>query len=125
YLKPLLDVGVTHVAYGGYTEAGGPLALDVAASSDWFVSIAPALELGGELAIGDDSALRPFARFGLGMVVGNSPSVSAGLVGAPDQAGSFTTGEQIDDLVYDLAVGIDLVRNNGFNLRLTGEARFG
>ena len=126
YFKPIIDVGVTQVAYSDYHETGGPAALEIEGSTHTYVTVAPALELGGEIKIQEGTVIRPFARAGLASIVaGDTPELTATLEGAPDAIEGFTIAESIDDLLYDVSLGFDIVSDTGLNMRLNGEAKFG
>lgn len=124
YLKPMLGIAATHVGHSGYTERGGSMALRVQGDTHTYFSASPAVELGGELALGESLLLRPYLRAGVtAMLSGDKPRMTAALAAAPGGAGTFTVTEQVDDLAYDVAAGVDLLNHNGFALRMAGTAR--
>ncbi|AJD49503.1 Outer membrane autotransporter barrel [Isoalcanivorax pacificus W11-5] len=126
YLKPMLGLGMTHMMYSGYTEQGGPLALRVSGDRHTYVSLSPALELGGELGLGRSALLRPYAQVGATRLLsGDDPSISVALAAAPGGVGAFTVSDQLDDTLLDITAGVDLLTHDGFSVRLSGTARTG
>lgn len=124
YLKPQIDFGVTGVGNLGYSETGGPIALNAGTSGNVFVTIAPSLEVGGEFKLDEATLLRPFLRGGMtATVAGTAPTVSAAISAAPTAAGDFGITENIGEPVFDLTLGADLINSSGFNLRAMGQAR--
>jgi len=126
YVRPMVDVGVTQVSIDDYRETGGPVALEIEGSDHTYVTVAPALEFGGEMDLNDETVLRAFARVGaLGIVAGDAPEISAGFTAAPDGVDPFTIHGDVDEAMYDVTVGFDVIADSGLVFRLAGDAKAG
>ncbi|WP_055048792.1 autotransporter outer membrane beta-barrel domain-containing protein [Devosia sp. A16] len=126
YVRPMVDVGVTQVSVDDFAETGGPVALEIEGHDETYVTVAPSVELGGEMELGDDAILRSFIRVGaLDVVLGTSPQISAGFAGAPDGVDPFTITGDLDQALYDVTLGFDVISDNGATFRLTGDAKVG
>jgi hypothetical protein len=126
YLRPLVDLGVTGVHGAEIDESGGPIALDVAAVNQLFVTVEPAIEVGGEIGLGGGAVARPFGKVGvLDTVAGRSPAATAVFSAAPSGVDGFTVASSIDQYMLDMELGLDAIQGQGAALRLTGNARLG
>jgi uncharacterized protein with beta-barrel porin domain len=125
YLKPQVDVAVTYLERGAYTEqAAGGIALSVAGSDDVVVSVSPALELGADLRLASGGVARPFVRAGITWLDTGSFATTAAFA---DDVGAtpFTIVSKVDTTVADLSAGVDLISSSGMALRLQYDGRFG
>ncbi|RYE48939.1 MAG: autotransporter outer membrane beta-barrel domain-containing protein [Hyphomicrobiales bacterium] len=126
YVRPMVDVGVTQVSIADFAETGGPVALEIDGHDETYVTVAPSIELGGEMDLGEDAILRSFIRVGaLDVVLGTAPEISAGFAGAPDGVEPFTITGDLDEALFDVTLGFDVIANNGATFRLTGDAKVG
>lgn len=126
YVRPMVDVGVTQVSIADFAETGGPVALEIDGHDETYVTVAPSIELGGEMDLGEDAILRSFVRIGaLDVVLGTAPEISAGFAGAPDGVDPFTITGDLDEALFDVTLGFDVIANNGATFRLTGDAKVG
>ncbi len=126
YVRPMVDVGVTQVSIADFAETGGPVALEIEGHDETYVTVAPSIEVGGKMELGDDAILRSFVRIGaLDVVLGTDPQITAGFAGAPDGVDPFTITGDIDDALFDVTLGFDVIANNGATFRLTGDAKVG
>lgn len=126
YVRPMIDVGVTQVSIADFAETGGPVALEIEGHDETYVTVAPSIELGGEMDLGEDAILRSFIRVGaLDVVLGTAPEISAGFAGAPDGVDPFTITGDLDEALFDVTLGFDVIANNGATFRLTGDAKVG
>ena len=120
YLQPSIDLDATHVQFDAFQEHGADGAnLQVHGGSDTFTSISPRLEAGGEIAFASGTLLRPFLSVGVTSFIDDfAPEVAARFAGAPGDVEPFTVTVPIDDTLWDVAAGIDLLGTRGFVLRL-------
>ena len=121
YIRPMLGLGVTYASRLAYAEHGaGGANLRVDKQGDTFVSLQPAIEFGGERAVGGEgSLLRHFVRVGLTQFLGSADRhFTASFEGAPAGVAPFTVVTRSDRTYGDLALGFDLLRKNGTSLRL-------
>jgi uncharacterized protein with beta-barrel porin domain len=124
YLKPLVDVAITNVSIGGFTERdGGGAALAVAGTSDTVVSVSPGVEIGTEANFQNFVIVRPFLRAGVTWQDTDEFLLSAGFADAPDVS-PFTIGTKLDTVLADLSAGIDVINNGGAVLRLQYDGHY-
>jgi len=125
YLRPLLDVGVTHVYHGAFDEQGaGAANLSAKSGRDTLVSLQPGLEFGREFATAGGTLIRPFGMVGLThFVSGATTGVTASLQGAPVGTAPFTTESTMDKTYADLTLGMDTLSTSGsvFRISYTGQ----
>ncbi|MBN9361173.1 autotransporter outer membrane beta-barrel domain-containing protein [Devosia sp.] len=126
YVRPMVDVGVTQVSVADFAETGGPVALEIEGHDETYVTVAPSIELGGQMDLGEEAILRSFIRVGaLDVVLGTDPQISAGFAGAPDGVDPFTITGDLDQALFDVTLGFDVISDNGAAFRLTGDAKVG
>jgi uncharacterized protein with beta-barrel porin domain len=126
YAKPLVDATLTELDFDGGTETdGGGAALIVASDSDTYWAISPALEIGSEYRLSALSVLRPFLRGGVTWRDGDNVDLSAAFAAAPAGVGQFTINTAVDDVLADVAAGVDVINTSGAVLRLQYDGRFG
>jgi hypothetical protein len=126
YVRPSVDLGVSETHSFAVQERGGPVALAIEANDQLTVTVEPALELGGEIGLGDSAVMRPFARLGLiDTVLGANPTATASFIGAPTAVDGFTVAGGSDQYMLDMELGADLIQAEGLAVRLTGGARIG
>ncbi|MEQ1576748.1 MAG: autotransporter domain-containing protein [Hyphomicrobium sp.] len=125
YVTPMLDLGVSYINVGGFTEQGaGVLNLVVSSSSDWIVSGGPAVEIGSTIT-GDGFTYRPYVKAGVTFLSDDGFTSSARFVSAPAGLAPFTITSRFDDIFADLTAGVQIFGGNGLNLRLNYDGRFG
>lgn len=126
YLKPGVDLALTHLDTDGFREAGaGAANLEVSGHSETYLSISPALEIGGERTMANGLLLRPFAQLGVThFLAGDDPEVSAIFEGAPQGVSGFTVHGDMDESFLDAAAGVDLLSRGGAVVRLNYVGQF-
>ena len=125
YWLPMLDFGVTHLMFDGFTETGaGAANLTVFSHDDTYYSLQPSVEVGGEYKVGE-SLLRPFIKVGLTQFFGDtSPEVSAIIQGSPAGVAPFTVTGEVDETFGDVEVGALLLKSNKVTLRVNYTGQF-
>jgi outer membrane autotransporter protein len=89
------------------------------------VTLQPAIEAGGELALHDGTLLRPFLRLGVTRyLAGNDGKVTATMMGAPEGAGSFSVTNRADRTYAEVALGVDLLTRGGATVRVDYAGQF-
>ena len=78
YVKPRIDFSVDYISMDGFNEKGaGDLGLKVSSQDDFYYSVQPAVEFGGEVKLDNGVLLRPDLVIGVTRYLGNkSPQVS-------------------------------------------------
>ncbi|MEM8569691.1 MAG: hypothetical protein AAGG56_02180 [Pseudomonadota bacterium] len=111
YARPRIDLGIDYVSAGSVTESGAAgTDLRVSSSDETYVSLAPAIEMGGEWQGPSDLTMRPSLTLGLTQYLGNpGPGSTAKLEVASSSTPSFQTDTEFDNTYLDLAAGLDLL----------------
>jgi outer membrane autotransporter protein len=126
YLKPIADFNVAHVSSDGFTEAGGGgAALTVNGADGTYFSFSPTVEAGTEWRMASGTLVRPFIGGGLTWYSDTAFSGAFSFADGPEEAGSFVTRTSIDEVVGNVAAGIDILGADGFDLRLRYDGAFG
>jgi len=125
-VKPLVDGGATYVRYGSFSERGaGAANLDVDSRTETYLSVRPALEIGGELGSADGMLFRPYVRAGAThFFTGTEPSVAATLRAAPSGVAPFRVSGESDDTYADVEAGVEMLMKGGISFELSYEGRF-
>jgi hypothetical protein len=119
YLRPMLDMGISHVRLSAFSEHGaGANNLLVRNSEETLVNVRPGFEMGFETALGKALG-RWYARVGVNRFIdGGTFEIQAMLQGAPDDAGYVSVNHTIDRTVREAAAGLDLMLNDTTTLRV-------
>jgi outer membrane autotransporter protein len=126
YLKPLLDLNVTHIGLNGFAEHGaGGANLIVSGNDQTVFSGSPAIEVGAQWALQEGIFLRPFARVGVTAYSNTSFAASALFAGAPASVAPFQVTSGIDTVTADVAIGADLLTNERWGLKLAYNGHYG
>ncbi len=107
YIKPRVDLAFDHVVMEGYTEHGaGGASLSFEESAETYVSVQPAVEIGGELDVGKGLLIRPSLSVGLTRFLTDAaPSVQASFADTPAGVAPFTIGSDFDKTYVDVKGG--------------------
>jgi hypothetical protein len=126
YAKPLIDMGVSYVHLGGYTERdAGNFNLKVSSADKTIFSIMPGLEVGGQIRDGSGTIWRPYARAGVTFFSSDSMSVAVNFANAPVGINAFNVQSKLDTVFADVEAGTHVLMMNGLSLRLNYEGRYG
>lgn len=124
YLKPMLDLNVTYVDYGGFRETGaGPANLTVEGDSQWVFSASPALELGGDYRV-ETTLYRPFVRVGATVFSDTNFALTSSFLSAPAGVTPFTVHSRFDDVFLDVSAGLDVIAIDGLTVKVNYDGRF-
>ncbi len=126
YLRPMIDAGVTYFEFDGFEESGaGAANLLVEGRSETYVSLRPALEIGGEVVTGDGTLVRPRAKLGVTQFLsGTDPEIAARLEGAPAGVRPFVVKQDFDETYLDVEVGVDVLTKGGATFRASYIGQF-
>lgn len=125
FLKPLVDVDLTHLDAGAFTESGaGDMNLAVDAAHDTLFSVTPRVELGMARTLPGEQVLRGFlslgAAFQRGDIDGGARFASVG--GAYD---GMANSVAEDDVLGVVRAGIDVAGTDRMSVKLTYGGAFG
>jgi hypothetical protein len=126
YMRPQIDAGITYVELNDFRERGaGGANLDVKGHDETYVSVQPAVEIGQEIKRRDGTLVRPYAKLGIThFISGTTPEISAVFQGAPAGVAPFTVKGDIDETFADVSLGLDILKEDGINLRLSYMGQF-
>jgi uncharacterized protein with beta-barrel porin domain len=127
YLKPILDLNVTHVDLSAFSETGaGGADLIVPGNGTTVFSASPAVEIGTQRALENGALIRPFARLGMSAFSNTEFAVNAFFSGAPAGTPSFQVATGIDAVTADVAAGADLfLPDSRWSLKLAYTGHYG
>jgi uncharacterized protein with beta-barrel porin domain len=124
YLQPRLDLHLTYVRSGSYTESGAaPFNLSVEAEGSTLFSAVPAIELGGRIRLNEAAVLRPYASIGIAAIAHDDWAATARFAGQPGSRG-FRATTPIPDTLAKFTLGAELLSgaNWDFGLQYNLEA---
>lgn len=107
YLKPGIDVDVTRLWLGGVAEGGGIAALAIDSCGKTIVSTAPSVEVGSSFVLANGVVVHPLLRAGALLTSENELTVTSRFASL-GLSTRFTTSTQVDDVMADVAAGIDI-----------------
>ncbi|WP_159993685.1 autotransporter outer membrane beta-barrel domain-containing protein [Roseomonas sp. 18066] len=109
YLQPRLDLHLTYVRSGGYTESGAsPFNLAVQSEGSTLFSAVPAIELGARIRLGTAITLRPYASAGIAAMAHDDWAATARFADQPSGRG-FRATTPIPDVLAKVTLGADLL----------------
>ena len=122
YLRPRLDLGMTHLMYGAYSETGTASATFSAPGQEHtFVSLQPAMEFGTQFELGGSFVLRPYGSVGLLQFAnGGAADYTLAFTNAPVAAGMFKIKGPMQDTMFDSSIGLELFKPDGATVQLGG-----
>jgi uncharacterized protein with beta-barrel porin domain len=126
YYKPILDLGLTHLELGGFTESGGGgAALTVAGGGQTVFSLAPMLEVGSEWWMSNGTLIRPMIRGGAIWYEGADFALTAAFAGAPLGVSPFTINTDIDEVMGLVGAGVEVINGGDAVLRFNYDGQLG
>ncbi|MBC7831855.1 MAG: autotransporter domain-containing protein [Hyphomicrobium sp.] len=126
YYKPILDLALTHLELGGFTESGGGgAALSVAGGGQTVFSLAPTLEVGSEWWMSNGTLVRPLIRAGAIWYDGADFALTAAFAGAPAGVSPFTINTDIDEVMGLVGAGVEVINGKDSVLRLSYDGQLG
>ncbi|WP_255471611.1 autotransporter domain-containing protein [Poseidonocella sp. HB161398] len=122
FAKPRLDLGVDAVRAGNVRETGAAgFNHQISGSTETYVNIQPAVEVGGEWAGRDGTLYRPSLTLGVTQFLSDAaPGVSSLFDGSPAGAPEFEATSQFDRLYLDVGLGLEVLSTE--NMVLSAEA---
>lgn len=122
YIKPLAELNVMQIETAAYSETGGAAALSIEGSSQTIASLDPALEIGGEVPLGEQAVVRPYLRAGVSGVVGGDHKTVASFV--EGDGTTFSIMSENDKVLGKIGAGADVLGFGDMVLRLYYEGSF-
>jgi len=123
YLRPYADLDLLRAQMPGFQESGSdsgspglPLAFN--ASQTTALSFSPMLEFGGERQLDASTRLRPYLALGLSLRSGIDWAMQARIKGTDPADGHFQLFGNAPTVIGRLEAGLQVFRNDGFDVRL-------
>ncbi|HEY1268734.1 MAG TPA: autotransporter domain-containing protein, partial [Candidatus Binatia bacterium] len=126
YLRPLVNSAVNYVHLHSFSEHGaGGANLRVRSDDEAFVTLGPALEMGGEIKLDYGILIRPFTRLGFSRLLsGVNPGVTASFQGAPAGVAPVTVRNENDRNFGEVSLGVDVLNVKGLDIRAGYNGQF-
>jgi uncharacterized protein with beta-barrel porin domain len=119
YLRPYADLDLLRTQMPGSQESGSEgLPLAFGASQTTALSLSPMLEFGGERPLDANTRLRPYLALGLSLRSGFDWAMQAQIQAAEPGDGHFRLFGNTPAVVGRLEAGLQVFRNDGFDVRL-------
>jgi uncharacterized protein with beta-barrel porin domain len=119
YLRPYLDLDLLHAQLPGFAESGTDgLPLSFRASQKTAFLLSPMLEFGGQRQLDPHTILRPYLALGLNIRPDFNWALNSRLQDAGSGTGTFRLYGNAPELLGRLNVGLQVLRSNGFEVRL-------
>ena len=119
YLRPYADLDLLRTQMPGSQESGSEgLPLAFGASQTTALSLSPMLEFGGERQLDANTRLRPYLALGLSLRSGFDWAMQAQIQAAEPGDGHFRLFGNTPAVVGRLEAGLQVFRNDGFDVRL-------
>lgn len=109
YFRPQADFDTTYVHTGAFTETGGVASVSTSATSNTMFTLTPSIEIGGQMALGDNYLLRPYLRGGVSLYANNDFALSGVFVADTAGVTPFTINTGSDEVLWNVAAGIDML----------------
>lgn len=124
YARPQVDFTATHIDRDGFTETGaGDANLTVDGSTETYLSVSPAIELGGDIASSGGNVIQPYVRAGVTVFNKDSHSLSANFTNS--SIGSFTIKDEFGDIFANVAAGMVATVSDRASLNVGYEGTLG
>ena len=117
YLRPRLDLDGYYTSLAGFQEYGPGIAVMVNGRDKVGVAIAPTLELGGRIAVGPKTILRPYAAGGAVFLPDNSWSLDTSFVGPLSAFGSSPITYAGPNVLGVVEAGLQLYQERGLDVK--------
>ncbi|MBB5751369.1 hypothetical protein [Prosthecomicrobium pneumaticum] len=125
YVRPMADVDLTWIGFGGYTEKGGIAALSYEDTNHWVVTVTPGVEFGGEWKAADGVIFRPYVDAGVSFIGGSDIDIQARFAAVDPSLGTFAITSYGDDVLGRVNAGLDILTTSSSALRFYYEGSFG
>jgi hypothetical protein len=125
YLKPLVDLDAIWMSYGDVNEQGGSGALRIDGEEQTVLSATPRLEIGGQGEMQNGSYVRPYAQLGVVLYADTGFSMQAQFLDESLDIPAFTTVTELDSVLADVTLGLDVLMEDGWNIRVAYDGQFG
>ena len=125
YIRPQIDANATYLYQAAFSETGGIAAVTVDSGSRMVFSVAPEIEVGGQITTAGGTMIRPYAKGGVTAFSSDSFDLNARFAADTSGTDSFTVTNSNDRLLWNTSVGVDVLFENGNTIRAFYDGNFG
>lgn len=124
YVKPLVDVSVTHLKIDDLRETGAnPLSVSSTGSSENIYTVRPAVEFGASLAMGSGFVVRPYLEVSGNFHFGSDMTLPLSFASDPSNVAPLDISGAMPDQTLGLAAGLDLLNIDNVSVSLRYDAQ--
>lgn len=125
YIRPQIEGNATYLYQAAFTEEGGVAAVAVDSGSRTVFSVAPELEVGGQVITAGGTMIRPYVKGGVTVFSNDSFDLNARFAADTSGTSDFTVTSSSDRLLWNTSVGVDMLFENGNTVRAFYDGNFG
>ncbi|WP_201401308.1 autotransporter domain-containing protein [Kaistia sp. 32K] len=125
YIRPQIEGNATYLYQAAFSETGGVAAVSVDSGSQTVFSVAPEVEVGGQVITAGGTMIRPYVKGGVTAFSSDSFALNARFVADTSNTSDFTVTSSTDRLLWNTSVGVDLLFENGNTVRAFYDGNFG
>ena len=125
YIRPQIEGNATYLYQAAFTEEGGLAAVAVDSGSRTVFSVAPEVEVGGQVITAGGTMIRPYVKGGVTVFSNDSFDLNARFAADTSGTNDFTVTSSTDRLLWNTSVGVDMLFENGNTVRAFYEGNFG
>lgn len=125
YIRPQIEGNATYLYQAAFSETGGLAAVAVDSGSRTVFSVAPEVEVGGQVVTAGGTMIRPYVKGGVTVFSNDSFDLGARLVADTSGTDAFTITTSTDRLLWNTSAGIDVLFENGNTIRAFYDGNFG
>lgn len=125
YAKPMLDFDITQLHQDGFQETGaGAVSAIIEGYDETLYTIRPALQIGTTIGLGQTRIVRPFLEASVAFHPESDLILPVRFAGASASADPFQIKSSINETVFGIAGGLDMVSEDGVNFALRYDTEF-
>jgi len=125
YIRPQIEGNATYLYQAAFTEEGGIAAVSVDSGSRTVFSVAPEVEVGGQVITAGGTMIRPYVKGGVTVFSNDSFDLNARFAADTSGTNDFTVTSSTDRLLWNTSVGVDMLFENGNTVRAFYDGNFG
>ena len=125
YIRPQIEGNATYLYQAAFTENGGLAAVSVDSGSRTVFSVAPEVEVGGQVVTAGGTMIRPYVKGGVTVFSNDSFDLTARFAADTSGTDAFTVTTSSDRLLWNTSAGVDVLFENGNTIRAFYDGNFG
>ncbi|MCX5581129.1 autotransporter domain-containing protein [Kaistia terrae] len=125
YIRPQIEGNATYLYQAAFSETGGLAAVSVDSGSRTVFSVAPELEVGGQVVTAGGTMIRPYVKGGVTVFSNDGFDLNARFTADTSGTDAFTITTSTDRLLWNTSAGVDVLFENGNTIRAFYDGNFG